>query len=600
MVVAVNGRMSERERSQRLTGAEVALAVLFGGLTVAFFSIQIGETGEFSVLASENRVRAVAIPAARGLLLDRHGRVMADNTPTYVISSQPGPLQEFSQALGQLREPLGLSEARVAALVRERADRPFQVIVVLAGATFEQMAHIEERRPRFPNLRVDLLHRRTYPLGAAAAHVVGYLGEITEEELADPAFAGYVPGQLLGRNGLEARYERRLVGRDGVRYVEVNTLGAVVRELPGTVEAMPGQDLHLSIDMDLQQLAHSAFPRDYAGGVVALDPRTGEVLVSYSSPTFDTNLMVGGVPQDIWDGLLQDSQRPLLDRVVAGAYPPGSTFKPIVAAIAMRAGAADPGTEFDHACAGGLPLGNRYFRCWDSSGHGRMNLVSALVESCNVYFYQLGQALGLEALLQGAAGLALNGVTGVDLPFEQPGNFPLSTAEFDQMYGERGWNPTVAEWNLSIGQGENTQSVLSMAQLYASLATGRPAPEPRLTRLAGAGDPPRTSGRDLGLIPEQRAALIGALVDAVNHPDGTAYEHRLDRWEMAGKTGTAQNPAGEPHSWFVGFAPARDPKIVVAAVVEHGHPEGETHLSVPLAARIVEEYLTSMEQMAAR
>ena len=279
-------------------------------------------------------------------------------------------------------------------LARNRA-RPNESLVVRENASFEQVAFIEERRPQFRRVVVDQRPRRRYPAGPAVAHMVGYIGGISEEELARPEYAGYETGQSLGKTGLEAQYENRLAGSNGIRYVEVNALGTIVRDLgvgPGRA-SVPGEDLHLGIDLDLQAFADSTFPAGMRGGVVALDPATGEVIVLYSHPTFDPNDFIGGIPLDLWDALREDPDKPMLNRVSMASYPPGSTWKLVMSAVGMKTADLTIDTYHTHTCAGGLAYRNRYFRCW-SAGHGRLDLSEAIMHSCNVWFYQAGQRIG--------------------------------------------------------------------------------------------------------------------------------------------------------------------------------------------------------------
>jgi penicillin-binding protein 2 len=273
---------------------------------------------------------------------------------------------------------------------------------------------------------------------------------------------------------------------------------------------------------------------------------------------------------------------------VNALYPPGSTWKLVVSTLALRSGVATISTHMSQSCDGTLTWGTRVFRCWKTSGHGSLDLSGAIQQSCNVYFYQLGQRVGLDRLLSGADDMGFNRRTGLDLPSERSGHVPPDREWYDRRYGPRGWTESVV-LNLSIGQGETAETVLRMAQFYSALATGRSPVVPHLVRSEALEG--RREGWDLGLSVEQRLQLVHALSRVVNEPGGTAYAHRLADWRMAGKTGTAQNPHGEPHSWFVGFAPVDDPRIVVAAIVENGHPDNTTSLAVPLAARIIRRWL---------
>lgn len=596
MSSTANGRVARRGRG---TAARAVLAVVILVLLGAFFRLQVLRSSRYELRSEQNRLRAISVPAARGAIYDRRGRVLAENVPGYSVSILPGRSDTVRAALERLAPYLGIGPERQERLMEKYRRRPESPLVVLDDASFEQVSAIEERRPRFRRTVVEMRPRRRYPPGPRVAHAVGYVGEVSEGELADTTYRGYQPGRTVGKTGLERHYERNLSGDPGVRYVEVNALGSIVRER-GPQEGVaprPGEDLTLGLDLALQTHVDSVFPDTLKGGVLALDPETGEVLTLYSHPTFDPNAFVGGVDEETWTGLRDDPQEPMLNRVAGAAYAPGSTWKLVVAAAALRSGDVSIGRYMDIPCRGALRYGVRLFRCWREEGHGPLNLAGAIERSCNVYFYQLGLRLGLDAMMAAAERLGYNQPTGIDLPHEASGHFPESREWFDRRYGPRGWTESVA-LNLAIGQGENDQTLLRQALFYTALATGERPIVPHLAR-----DPELEERRvdwELELPEARRQELVDAMIRVVNSPDGTAYPWRLRDWTLAGKTGTAQNPQGEPHSWFVGFAPVEDPQIVVAAMVEHGHPDDQTSLAVPLASGVVRRYLAARDSANAR
>lgn len=571
-------------------GARVALLLTLLVIGGAFFRLQVLRSNTYLLHSEENRLRAITVPAARGAMYDRAGRVVAENVPGYTVSLLPASRDSVRASLQRLVPWLDLDSARISSLM-ERFDRlPQRPLMVEHDASFEAISALEERRPEFPRAVVEMRPRRRYPAGPDMGHVVGYTGEVSESELSRPEFADFEPGRIVGKSGLERSHEGRLGGRPGVRYVEVNALGSIVSDFGDrpAVEPVPGDDVTLGLDLELQAYTDSIFPEGRVGGVVALDPKTGEIVVLFSHPTFDPNDFVGGIDTETWTQLRDDPDRPLLNRVTRATYSPGSTWKLVVAAEAMRRGMVSIDEHMDRTCTGGYRFGNRTFRCWRHEGHGSLPLADAIQRSCNVYFYQLGLRLGLDAMMEGARRLGFNEPVGVDLPVESRGHFPTSREWFDDVYGPRGWTESVV-LNLAIGQGENNQSLLRQALFYTALGTGEPPIVPHLVR-----DPELEERRvdwSLDLPEARRRELVEALRRVVNEPGGTAYPWRLDRWELAGKTGTAQNPHGEPHSWFVGFAPADDPEIVVASLVEFGHPDNTTSLAVPLASRVVQRFL---------
>jgi penicillin-binding protein 2 len=572
----------------------LALGVLYvavGLLAVAFFRLQVVGQAEYTLQSTQNRLRAISVPPPRGSIYDRRGRLLAENVPGYSISLLPGSPDSARATLERLAPWLSLQAERIDVLHERFRQSPGTALLVDDDLEPAVVAAIEERRPQFRMVLIDTHPSRRYPPGSSIGHVIGYVTEISESELELASFESYEAGRIIGKKGIERQYELELGGEPGVRFVEVDARGSIVGEFGPrpSVPATPGEDLSLGLDLELHELVDSIFPDTLKGGVVALDPVTGEVLLLYSFPTFDPNQFVGGISSENWSALRDDPAEPLLNRALSALYPPGSTWKPVISTVAFRDEVAAIDDFMPNGCNGVLQYGNRPFRCWKRSGHGALDMSGAIKESCNVYFYQLGQKIGLDRLLAGVDGLGFNGRTGIDLPGEVGGRFPPSRAWYDERFGPRGWTESVT-LNLSIGQGETEQSLLRMAQFYAALATGRPPVIPHLRRSEVLEA--RRVDWAVDLPDQQRSQLVNAMSRVVNEPGGTAYRYRLSEWELVGKTGTAQNPHGEPHSWFVGFAPASDPRIVVAAIVENGHPDNTTSLAVPLASRVVQRYLT--------
>jgi len=561
-------------------------------LASAFFRLQVLGGGSYDLQSRNNRLRPILIPAARGAIYDRHGELLAESIPGYSLSLLPTPPDSARATLERLAPYLDLGPAAIEALLERRSRNPQLPVLVRDDLSFEQVAAVEERRPEFRRVVIATHPRRRYPAGAVVAHVIGYVGEISESELDSDEFVEYEAGRTVGKQGIERSYESLLAGAAGTRYVEVNARGSIVRDYPSDLErpAESGTDLTLALDLALQQFADSIFPEGEVGGAVALDPRTGEVLLLYSNPSFDPNLFVGGISEEDWSVLRDDPRRPILNRVTAALYPPGSTWKLVLATLGMNQGAVGIDTYMPTSCRGALQFGRRPFRCWKPEGHGPLTLSGAIKESCNVYFYQLGLRLGLDPLLTGVNRLGFNQPTGIDIPGEVSGRFPTSRDWYDSRFGRRGWTQSVV-LNLAIGQGETEQTLLRMAQYYSALATGRSPIAPHILRSEALEQVREDWAFDL---PEaRRLELVSAMKRVVNEPGGTAYWHRPREWTLAGKTGTSQNPHGEPHSWFVGFAPADDPRIVIAAIVENGHPDNQTSLAVPFASQIVSRFLRS-------
>ena len=502
----------------------------------------------------------------------------------------PLSIDSLRVVLDELAEILGHSSEKVENLVANYRQHPNQPIIVESDASFAEVSAIEERRAHLPGgIVIETAPKRRYPAGALLAHAVGYVGEISDAELKMPEFEGYGPGRIIGQTGVERVYDRVLAGTPGVRYVEVNALGRVVGGFRGreTVEPIPGDDLYLNIDLALQTLISEIFPDTMKGAVVALEPSSGAVLAIYTAPSYDPNAFVGGIEPADWRMLNSDPRQPLFNRAVSATYAPGSTFKLVVAAIAMKEGYAEIDTEMPIPCRGALLYYGRIFHDWTPLGHGVLDLNGAIRESCDVYFYQLGLKVGLDHLIAGVPQLGFARPTGIDLPGDVTGTFPPSREWYDEKYGPNGWTNSVV-LNLAIGQGENDQSPLKMAQFFAALAAGGVLPTPRIARDGATAEPPLRIPLDA----EQLSELGAALVAVLNEPGGTARGSRLRRWTLAGKTGTSQNVHGEDHAWFVGFAPAENPAIVAAAVVEAGRHGSST--AAPIVSRLIEFYLDSL------
>jgi penicillin-binding protein 2 len=578
------------ERRLRLARLLVWLSTAV--LLLAFFRAQILGHGKYQLQSETNRLRNIPLPAPRGVIYDRHGEVIAENVPGYTVSILPGPIDSLRATLRRLAVVLGprggIDSAAMDRILTKYRRAPYQPALVLADATFETVSTLEERRLSIPGLLIRTEPKRNYPDSSIAAHLVGYVGEVTEAERKLSRWAGVRLGGLIGKDGLERQYDDSLRGKDGVHFVEVSAMGRWIRE-GGTappLEPVPGASLHTSIDLDLQRFIARIFPRGQRGAVVALNPNTGEILALYSAPGYDPNAFVGGVDLDYWRGLNENEARPLLDRAVQARYPPGSTWKLGMAAMAVKRGVANFRTRMPIPCRGGLQYGNRFFRCWNAEGHGDLNLNEAIAQSCDVYFYQLGLKLGLTTVLEDAGEWGFRSRTGVDLPGEIPPEFPSGTEYYDRLYGPRRWTSAVT-LNLAIGQGENAQTLISMMRMYQMVASDGRSRTPFVVRPVVAGSaaasrPPLS----FGLSPEQITGLRTALTAVVE--EGTARSSRVRDLAIAGKTATSQNSHGPDHGWFIGFAPVEKPEIVVGAIIEfarHGTAVA------PLVTRVIARYL---------
>ncbi len=547
--------------SRRADAARWLLLALFAILAIAFFRVQIVEHERFQLRAQGNRLRAVPLASPRGAILDRNGRVIAENVPGYSVKLFAVSQDSLRSLLEVFQRIVPFDSSRVDEVLRRFAAAPFQPVVVLGDAPFEIVARLEERRALLPGLVIQAEPKRQYPDSHAVAHLVGYVGEVTEGDLSTNRFAGAGLGTIVGKAGLEQQYDSILRGTPGNRFIEVDNRGRMVREegAAPTLAPLPGTAIRTTIDLPLQRFVDSIWPAGVRGGVVAMTPR-GEILALYSAPTFDPNDFIGGISSSRWRELNTDPAKPLLNRAIQTRYPPASPFKLAMSVMGLKRGVVEINSHMPIPCRGGLQFGNRYFRCWKKEGHGSLDLLGAIAQSCDVYFYQLGLRLQLPTILEEGVRLGFREKTGVDLSPEISPIYPASRAYFDDRYGPRGWTAGSTTLNFAIGQGENTQSVIGMTRFYQGLANGGVEVTPYIVR------PTNTDTRDYGLSEEQALDIRRSLIAVVQ--GGTASRSRQAEFILAGKTGTAQNSHGLDHGWFLGFAPADKPEIVIGMIME--------------------------------
>jgi penicillin-binding protein 2 len=600
----------------RLRWLVLLVVVGFGLFFLRLFQLQILESESLVLRSRANAVRHVRLDPPRGRIEDREGRVLATTRPAFGIEIVPSDLREPAHTLFVLSELVG----EPVEDLQERLGSPqgrarFQPITLADDLSFEQLAKVESHRFALRGVSTDVKPRRHYLEGPLAAHLLGTIGQISPRQLQSEHFVDYHAGETVGQTGLEARYESHLRGKPGARNVIVDVAGREI-EVLDEARPLPGGTLRLTLDLDLQREAELAFdaPPDgphadpdapaRVGAVVALDPRNGDVLALVSRPTYDPNDFAGGIDPEIWEQTRSNEWQPLHFRAVQSHYPPGSTYKAFVAAAALEEGLADP--EVPVFCPGHFRLGRRTYRCWKRQGHGRVDLHKALVQSCDVYFYQVGLALGVDRLARYARAFGLGQPTGIGVSHEATGLVP--TADWKERRFAEPWmrGETVS---ISIGQGFNLTSPLQLAAAYAVIANGGTPVSPRLVRglemLEGEfseAAPPEASER-VPVAPEHLARIRRALAGVVQEPRGTGGRARVPGVEVAGKTGTAQVVRLEhtedledneipirnrDHAWFVAFAPAEQAEIVVVVLVEHGGHGGSA--AAPIAKRVLDRY----------
>ncbi|MDR2175540.1 MAG: penicillin-binding protein 2 [Synergistaceae bacterium] len=556
-------------------GIFVSLLVLFTGL----YFFQIVQADKYIRLAYNNRLRLIRFLPPRGGIFDRSGVPLAVNETTFSIMGypldldKPGMLSHVSSVLSAHGIPVSVEDLKKT--VRKQRWAPYQVIRLVPNLTMVQMAELFAD-PEFPSQLFPLpVWRRIYPAGAIAANITGFVGEISEAELRNNPPGRYVGGDIVGKSGIERSYEERLRGTAGEEAIEVNARGRKVRSVD-VLKPSKGEDLYLTLDMGAQKLAMELLS-GYRGAVVAMDVKTGAVLVSASSPTYDNNPLAWGVSAKEWQELTEDRDKPMLDRAIAGVYPPASTFKALVALAALEEGVIAPATTF--SCPGFLKLPSRTFRCWRRSGHGSVNLAGALQNSCDVYFYQVGMRLGIDKLLKWCKKFGLGVPTGVDLPGESGGNI-AGPGWKKKRLGENWYQGDTI--NYSIGQGYLLLTPFQIVRLYAAIANGGYLVTPHF--VASESRAPA----DIGLLPEKLAAVQKGLDRVVSR--GTGARAGSFGVAVAGKTGTAQNAHGMDHALFAGYAPADNPQYVAVAMVEAGAHGGS--VASPIVGEILAHILS--------
>ena len=538
-----------------LGGVLGSLLVLLGGL----YFCQIFQGDKYVRLAYNNRLRLIRFAAPRGEIFDRHGVPLAVNETTFNVMGYPldldtpEKLEKLSAVL--LRHGIPMTSEDLARTIKQQRLAPYRVMKLVSNLTMPQMADLVADTD-FPHELFPLsVWRRTYPAGAMAANVLGYVGEISEEELRASAEGDYFGGDLIGKVGIERSYEPELRGAAGEEALEVDARGRKVRTLD-TRSVMKGSDLKLTLDMGVQKRAVELLTGQ-KGALVVMDVRTGAVLALASSPTYDNNPLAWGVSGKEWRDMTRDPAKPMLDRTIAGVYPPASTFKALVALAALEEGAITPSTTF--FCGGALRLPSRTFRCWRRGGHGTLNVLSALQYSCDVYFYQTGLKLGIDLLMKWCREFRLGEPTGIDLPGEASGT--IAGPEWKRKRFRENWyqGDTI---NYSIGQGYLLLTPLQIARVYAAIANGGRLVHPFLCD--------RTYREPTGLpVGREKLATVQKGLEYVVRK-GTGARAGQFGVTIAGKTGTAQNAHGDDHALFAGYAPADAPRFVAVAVVEAG------------------------------
>jgi penicillin-binding protein 2 len=575
-----------------------ALCLLFGILVLKLVHLQIFELHTYLQYSERNRIRRLTLQPTRGLLYDRYGRVLVDNRPSYSLSAISYEYSKNDCLRVLLPELLNMAPDQIEKKLK-LSEGPFLPVKLKSDIDFDLLVRCEERRLELPGIVYDVEPKRVYRGDINASHVFGYLGEISRAELDVTEYKGMSPGDIVGKKGLEKVYDAELRGKVGYSYVEVDALGREVEDVvpEEEVDPVPGNDLYLTLDLELQRLAEELFV-ERRGGAVLLDVRDGGALVLCSKPDYDPHIFSGVVSSDSWRRLVNDPDKPLFDRVIQSEYPPGSTFKPVLAAAALESGTGDRHEK--RFCSGYMTLGRKPFHCWNTAGHGSVDLLEAIKGSCNVYFYHLSLEVGLDPWAEYAKKFGFGRPTGIDLLGEAHGGVP-DREYLDSEYGQGKWGRGML-LNLGIGQGELLVTPLQMAQFAMILANRGSYFRPHLLdRTYDVVDsrfaPYQAEARRVeGISFSTYDILREGMFKAVNEEGGTGRASAVSGVNVAGKTGTAQNPHGESHAWYIGFAPYESPHVAICVLVENGGSGGG--VAAPIAGKILHQYFRSDRLMA--
>jgi penicillin-binding protein 2 len=577
--------------SRRAAAAQAVLALAFLVLGAAFFKAQVVDHQRFATESASNRLRAIPLPAPRGEILDRNGLLIAENVPGFTIRLLASREDSLRAVLARLDALIPWDTVDVEDIIARWEGAQYQPVLVYGSGDPAVVATLEEHRAALPGLVIQAEPRRRYPAGPGVAHLTGYVGEVNQADLDKQRFPGARAGELVGKIGLEHRYDSLLRGRTGIRYVEVTARGHTVRDQVSTMlRPVAGTTIRTTIDLPLQQFIDSMWRADLPdkrGAMLAMTP-DGQILAYYAWPAFDPNDFIGGITAANYRALTSDPARPLYDRVVRGKYPPASPFKLAIAAMGLKRGLVTMGTRMPVPCTGGYQFGSRRFKCWKrDGGHGSLDLTGAIATSCDVYFYQLGLKLGREAIFEDGRAYGIDVPTGIDVDNEGDPTFPVQVKDYINSKGVSFWSGGEV-LNLSIGQGMNAQTLVSMTALYAAMAGDGIRRAPYIVRR-----PLGTPQFNLGLTPEQLQGLRQAMSDVVVR--GTAAASGGSELEVAGKTGTGQVTGQKDIGWFIAFAPLSVPKIVVAIAVEEGE-HGST--VAPYVVKAIRRYLVGPDTTA--
>jgi penicillin-binding protein 2 len=596
----------EKVPTSKLLAVQYGILAIFLLLALGLWRLQVMGGDRYESLAEKNRIRTIPILAPRGKILDREGRIIVDNYPSFsalLLREQP---RDLESKIPKIAAGLNISEDEIRQLLRRYAGRAkYEPVVIKQDVTPDELAFIEANKSEIPELETIMVHRRLYPKDGFAAHLIGYVGEVSENDLNRPQFELYQPGAIVGKSGVEQQYNDILIGKDGERRAEVDSRGKEVRRLSKT-PAVPGTSLKLTIDLDMQIAAEQAL-EGHNGAMIAMDPRTGDILAMVSRPTFDPNHFAVRISREEWNKLITDPAKPLLNKAIQAQLAPGSVFKIIMSVAGWQENIAQ---TLNIHCNGGANFYGRRFGCWVKGGHGAVDLTKAIYQSCDVFFYTLAERLGIGRIAKYSAALGLGQKTGIDLPQEVSGVMPSEEWKIRNFKQKWFAGETIS---VGIGQGAVATTPIQLIRAIAAISMeGRMVlphvvnPTDMPNGYVGVNQP--VEPKSISIDPNGWTIITDAM-GRVLLPEGTAPSAHVPGVDIAGKTGSAQvvsldtrakhgnNDAFAQNGWFVGFTPRRNPEIIVAVLFEGGE---HGRLAARLATQVIKAYADKQRRIGVK